>query len=563
MELTRNSLIPDVLAGVPGARAVLDRYGLRGCGGAAGPHETLEFFAKVHGIDADLLIEEIRRAKPDDAPAPPDPTETLYRSFFKAGIVVILTAGASLGAFALLLYGLRGTFKHEDIFPMVQAHANAQVFGWVGLFVMGFAIQAFPRFKYTTLHRPDLAMESFTLMVAGLVARAASVIPASFASFWLGFLGGIFEACAAVLFAYVMVMTMRKAVVREVYDRYIVAALGLFALVGLLEPALYYYVFSTPNFEEMRSRAAMYGGAYRELQLAGFAGLMIFGVSQRILPAAFGFRAVPEQSAKVAFLLLLAGLALSFTEGTPGHAMYAAGAVILASEFAVFGRAERDRSVKFVRAAYAWLLIALAILLCLPLVNYSHAYVGAYRHALTVGFISMMIAGVSLKIVPILMGADPARLPAMTATFWLLNVGNGARVLSQIATDTEPWAFRVMGFTGFFEVLALAIWGVHLWRVLDGKYTTATAGGLIERIDGSMIVARVIDAFPETLEVFVSHGFAPLRNPFLRATLARGVTIDQACRMHGVDAGKLVEALNAAAKIPPAAEISPVGPAGR
>jgi len=39
-------------------------------------------------------------------------------------------------------------------------------------------------------------------------------------------------------------------------------------------------------------------------------------------------------------------------------------------------------------------------------VQFSHAFFGAYRHALTVGFITMMIVGVSSKIVPTLSGLD-------------------------------------------------------------------------------------------------------------------------------------------------------------
>ena len=39
-------------------------------------------------------------------------------------------------------------------------------------------------------------------------------------------------------------------------------------------------------------------------------------------------------------------------------------------------------------------------------VPFSHAFFGAYRHALTVGFIMMMIVGVSSKVVPTLSGVD-------------------------------------------------------------------------------------------------------------------------------------------------------------
>jgi quercetin dioxygenase-like cupin family protein len=47
------------------------------------------------------------------------------------------------------------------LLPAIHAHAQAMISGWVGLFVMGFAYQSFPRFKNTTLWRPELANLSF------------------------------------------------------------------------------------------------------------------------------------------------------------------------------------------------------------------------------------------------------------------------------------------------------------------------------------------------------------------------------------------------------------------
>ena len=60
------------------------------------------------------------------------------------------------------------------------------------------------------------------------------------------------------------------------------------------------------------------------------------------------------------------------------------------------------------------------------------------------------------------------------------------------------------------------------------------------------MVGDLLIAYPGLLPVFVGGGFAALANPVLRRTLARGVSIAQACRMHGVDLdafiGRLAEA---------------------
>ena len=67
----------------------------------------------------------------------------LYRGFFTAGITVALTVGASWGVWLLWQIGFARRFTGVSI-HQVNAHGHAQVFGWVGLFVMGFAYQMFP-----------------------------------------------------------------------------------------------------------------------------------------------------------------------------------------------------------------------------------------------------------------------------------------------------------------------------------------------------------------------------------------------------------------------------------
>ena len=55
-------MIPDLLRSAPQVRPVLDRYGLRGCGGRLGPVESLGFFAQAHGVPLDQLLRELREA---------------------------------------------------------------------------------------------------------------------------------------------------------------------------------------------------------------------------------------------------------------------------------------------------------------------------------------------------------------------------------------------------------------------------------------------------------------------------------------------------------------------
>jgi len=58
-------------------------------------------------------------------------------------------------------------------------------------------------------------------------------------------------------------------------------------------------------------------------------------------------------------------------------------------------------------------------------------------------------------------------------------------------------------------------------------------------------VADVLQRYPQALDIFLRHGFAPLQNPVLRRTMARVVTLEQACRREGADLNRLLADLMA------------------
>jgi len=124
--------------------------------------------------------------------------------------------------------------------------------------------------------------------------------------------------------------------------------------------------------------------------------------------------------------------------------------------------------------AYVWLLGAMAMMPLFPAYSlwtnqvFAHAYWGAHRHAFTVGFVSLMIVGVSSRVVPILAGLDPSRISRLWGPFLMLNVGCAGRVVLQILTDFAPKvAYALIGFTGFIELGALAWWGIELWAAMN------------------------------------------------------------------------------------------------
>jgi hypothetical protein len=573
-----DTMIPDLLARHPHARAVLDRYGLRGCGGRFGPVEPLGFFARTHGVDEATLLAElaatIRRPAPrlPVVPHEENVADTIYRRFFLGGILLVLTAGASWGVWLLWQIGFAGKFTGVSI-QHVNAHGQAQIYGWCGLFIMGFAYQAFPRLWHTDLVRPRLAVAAFVMMLIGLVLRTLGMIGgASSTALLTQTLGGAAQIAAVALFIGQICVTFRRSTARmEPYVGFIFGALVWLGAMTVFDQWHTHRTMTATTQKDLVWQVATYQAPLRDLQIHGLAMFMIFGVSLRMLPALFGVPAVSVKRAWHALWVLAAAVLLEIAvfiayRFTANHAlamllmipwiMLAVGVWLVAAPFHLWRPTPvRDRSSKFVRAAYAWLAVSLVMLLLLPVyqevsgIAFSHAYYGAIRHAITVGFVSLMIMGMAAKVVPTLNGRDPRTLPALWMPFILVNVGCFLRVSLQTGTDWHPAFFAAVGVSGILEVIGLAIWGVGLIRIMiarTGEPAPRAAGRMTPvRIEASHNVGDVVAWFPQTLRVFDELGFTPLRNPLMRRTVARTVTVEQAARVRGIDLQALLRQLNA------------------
>jgi len=495
MVITENTTVAEVVQAVPGARRVFDQHGLHGCGGAHGPTEPLSFFASVHQVDLKGLLEELNAEaqRPQERHVYQETLEDyIYRRFFKAGIAIVLTVGALWGAVNLAQIALGKSFLQLHLVQSIHAHAHAMIFGWVGLFVMGFAYQSFPRFKNTKLWRPDLANLSFYLMVTGIVARmSAELLIHSELGLALGFFSGAVELISITLFLTVLYQTARKSLEpHNPYEKFIAGSFLWFFVQALLSDFFFFAKTTAVGQQQLIRRIALIDGPLRDLQLLGFIALIIAGVSQRFVPLVYGLGRPKKDRQSLIFAIMNIALLLNVVSYVAvlatGNLAWGIGlefayvlmpvwAVLLAIQLGVFRKpAQPDRTFKFIRAAYVWLIIANVMMPFFLLYGiathqgFAHAYMGAHRHAFTVGFISMMIMGVAARVAPILAGVDARKLSNLWGPFLLITLGNSGRVLLQIATDFYPnVAYPLVGLTGFIEVTALAWWGIGLWRVMN------------------------------------------------------------------------------------------------
>ena len=203
---------------------------------------------------------------------------------------------------------------------------------------------------------------------------------------------------------------------------------------------------------------------------------------------------------------------------TMGLAAVAAGAVMYVVGLRGLRRAERSAPrpeagpaflARYVQLAFAWLLAGLALLLAGQLtaaargIPLAHAYLGAARHALAVGFITTLILGVGQRLIPILGHRLLAWPRLVVPIFTLIAVDNALRVASELATLAWPFAFRIMPVSAFLELGALTLFTANTARTLWPRADVLLTRG---RATLQTPVALLLTGYPWLEDHLVTHG---------------------------------------------------------
>jgi hypothetical protein len=443
----------------------------------------------------------------------------IHRPFFRAAIAVVLSAGAAWGSLLLWRIALAGSFTAVSIHS-VNAHGHAQIFGWVGLFVMGFAYRMLARIRVADGVDLRIAKASLVLMVAGIAARSVGEPLHDFSLMrWMALAGAAAEIVAIAGFAAVVVAALRNPGRPMPAERpYVIAALICFLAQAIYEGWLLIATTAAETREHLLGLVATWQAPLRDLQIHGFALMMILGVGLWLFPRTFRLPQPPTWLVRWGWILILMAVAGEIggflaMRATGRHAwgglLYLSILLLAGTSVALTwrwlpwsGQAREERSVKYIRAAVVWLAISMTMLVLAPVYNFavlpnvgqvspsgqraieigfSHAYYGAIRHAITVGFISLTIMGVAARIVPMLGGQSTRGLQPLWLPFAIINVGCAIRVSLQVASDIAQPAFALIGLSGVLEVGALALWGAHLLHVMGQRRKVGWTSRLVSR----------------------------------------------------------------------------------
>jgi hypothetical protein len=563
---TRPPLRPDmtirqIAADYPGCRETLHRYGESDRPGIKFGHlEPLDRFALRHGIDCHRLLRELAAAAQVETAPDSSLERNIHRPFILLALATTFSLGAGWGAWLLWQIGRAESFDAAAAGSIV-AHGEAQLWGFIAVFVIGIALRYLPVLTSRSAVPRGLARLIWTFLLFGIAGGFVwSLCPQ--AASWLGPASGASLAAAAVLYvATVLGYVVKK--LRSTWPRFVLASatwLCVWACYTVWLRMSYSAVGPGELAEIVRLRLL-------ELAVFGFAMNAIYGFGLRLLPGFLGIGSPNKVLIEMAFWLYnLAAAALITFGQKPLPRALGAGAIALGAVLYVLGmRGFRGRRLatrgegaggvrpeigepflrRYMQLAFAWLLVSLAMLAASGAHaawshgSASHAFVGAARHALTVGFMTTLILGVAQRLLPVLGQTLLAWPQLVRPIFALIASGNLLRVGSELATAYWPIAYRIMPVSAILELTALALFAANCLRTMWPRRDALLRTGAVTSTSS---LKTLLAEYPAIEDELVGWGFGYLAR--VRAVPGE-LTVASFVAGEGQDPAVAIERINA------------------
>ncbi len=399
--------------------------------------------------------------------------QRLVTAYITAGLLFMLLPGTFLGVWNLL--SISAYHTAAGLPPAwIQAHGHAQIFGWVGTFILGIGFYSLSKMGNLPAFAVSRGWICFGVWIAGALLRWAAGVTEWEWRIALP-ISALLEVAAFTIFFRTVTEhappLAQAAQNKDPWMLVVVASTVAFLVTLIANLGVMVYVAVRGD-----GPAIPFLLDQRLLMLPTWGVLVpiVWGFNARWLPIFLGLRALRPRFLYAATLavwlasaLMLRGLALSAAALLP----FAAAAAVIALR--VFEPAIRPAKLNgvhrsfpaFVRGAYAWLAIASALSVAAALADREGGIWGASRHALTVGFLATMVFAIGQRILPAFCGARvlfSRRL--MFLSLLLLNLGCALRVACESLAyeGYAPWAWHILPVSAVVELTAVALFAANL-----------------------------------------------------------------------------------------------------
>jgi uncharacterized protein involved in response to NO len=396
----------------------------------------------------------------------------LLMAYISSGLVFMLLPGTFLGVWNLLQ--ISGSESAASVSPAwLQAHGHAQVFGWIGSFIFGIGFYSVPKLRSVTKPAFGAAWACWAMWTIGVAARWVANV---YAWQWRLLLpvSAILELAAFLIFFRAVSQHRPESSGKKDLDPWIwvviSASIGLMSVLAVNLGATIYVAWRgvSPAFPHILDQR------YLVLIAWGFLVPFVWGFSSKWMPVFLGLKPVRPKLLLAALAMNFAGIVLTFAGvGDQATAFFVGGVVLAIAALRMFEPAQQEAKTRgvhpgfpyFVRMAYGWLLVAALLGVGAALWDSSGGIWGASRHALTVGFIAVMVLCVGQRVLPAFAGMRllwSTRL--MFATLTLLVLGCTLRVSSEVLAyqNYANWAWSVLPISAVLELAGIAGFAINI-----------------------------------------------------------------------------------------------------
>ncbi len=403
------------------------------------------------------------------------------------GLGFMLLPGTFLGVWNLLAIAGEHTAARVDP-AWIQAHGHAQIFGWIGSFILGIGFYSLSKMGRIPQFAIGRAWTSWLLWTSGVALRWATNLW-QWQWRWLLPASALLELAAFLLFF----ATVRKhrptaqaPSSRPVWMMVVIAgSMGFLAsLLANLAAAVYSSAAGAdPAVPQALNQRLLV------LFTWAFPVVTIWGFSARWLTVFLGLADPRNRMLPAALAVNLAGIAFAMPGWwVPAGAAFLAAMAAAAWALRIFLPAVKPPKTGgvhptfplFVRTAYGWALIAASVSVAAALWDRSGGMWGASRHALTVGFMAAMVFAIGQRVLPAFCGMRVLYSPRlMFCSLALLNLGCFLRVTSEIGAyeSYAPALWPLLPASAVIEMAAVTLFAANLVLTLLQLPAHLRAGG--------------------------------------------------------------------------------------
>lgn len=402
-------------------------------------------------------------------------SQRLVTAFIASGMFFMLFPGTFLGVWNLI--GISQQHTLGSLSPAwLQAHGQAQVFGWIGSFILGIGFYSLTKRQSTLAFPARAGWTAWALWTLGVALRWTGGVVAWHWRILLP-LSGLLELVAFALF-FRSVRRHRPNRTERRSETWMVIIFGgtlafLVTMIVSFAAAVYLALHGdAPALPHLLDQQLIV------LAVWGVLAPSIWGFNARWLPVFAGLQKPNVHRLLMAYSLSVAGVAVIFVQWWAVSAALLLFAALLAVDaLHVWEPALQPAKLLhvhasfplFIRIAYIWLVVS-CVLNALA-VSYDHwgGIWGASRHALTVGFVASMVFAIGQRVLPAFCGMRILWSPRLM--FWsllLLQLGCALRVTFEPPAYENYWkpAWGLLPGSAVLELAAVLLFAWNIFATL-------------------------------------------------------------------------------------------------